>query len=174
MRENPLVIGINSLPDGYDCDYLFFSKPLRYQYALEKDCEKCRKITKILTSNVKTSGDADEMIVNYNLLVKLGWTYFDDSMIMFLRLLEKTGAKEIYLAGFDGFPPDENFAYADPFLQGNLSREKRMSLNEDIASMLNDILEETDGKLFIEFLTPSIYSEKVRSFSDLSDFGRRE
>ena len=174
MRENPLVIGINSLPDGYDCDYLFFSKPLRYQYALEKDCEKCRKITKILTSNVKTSGDADEMIVNYNLLVKLGWTYFDDSMIMFLRLLEKTGAKEIYLAGFDGFPLDENFAYADPFLQGNLSREKRMSLNEDIASMLNDILEETDGKLFIEFLTPSIYSEKVRSFSDLSDFGRRE
>ena len=43
-----------------------------------------------------------------------------------------------------------------------------MSLNDDIASMMSDILEETDGKLFIEFLTPSIYSEKVRTFHNLS------
>ena len=171
-HENPLVVGINSLPEGYNCDYLFFSKPLRYQYAAEKDSGSFDAIPKILTSNVKTCGDADEMIVNYNLLVKQGWTYFDDSMIMFLRLLVKIGAKEIYLAGFDGFPLDENFAYADPFLQGNLSREKRMSLNDDIASMMSDILEETDGKLFIEFLTPSIYSEKVRTFHNLSVSGR--
>lgn len=157
QRENPIVIGINSLPENYSCDYLFFSKPLRYQYAREKDSAAFDRIPKILTSNVKAVGEDDEFIVNYNLLVKLGWVYFDDSMIMFLRLLEKVEAKEVFLAGFDGFPIDENFAYADPFLQGSLDREKRISLNKDIASMLKDIQEETEGKVIIQFLTQSIY-----------------
>lgn len=158
QHENPIVIGINSLPENYSCDYLFFSKPLRYQYAREKDSAAFDRIPKILTSNVKAAGD-DELIVNYNLLVKLGWVYFDDSMIMFLRLLEKVEAQEVFLAGFDGFPIDENFAYADPFLQGNLDREKRLSLNRDIASMLKDIVENADEKFKITFLTPSMYMQ---------------
>ena len=157
--EKPLVIGINSLPENYSCDYLFFSKPLRYQYACEKNHVTFDMIPKILTSNVKTHPDVNELIVNYNLLVKRGWIYFDDSMIMFLRLLEKIGRQEIYLAGFDGFPVDENFAYADPFLQGNLDREKRLSLNRDIASMLKDIVENADEKFKITFLTPSMYMQ---------------
>lgn len=157
--EDPLVIGINSLPENYLCDCLFFSKPLRYQYALEKNRSAFLELPKILTSNVKAEGDISELVVNYNLLVKLGWTYFDDSMIMFLRLLEKIGVHEVFLAGFDGFPTDENFAYADPFLQGNLDREKRLSLNNDISSMLKDIIESTEGKFKINFLTPSVYTQ---------------
>ena len=158
-QENPLVVGINSLPENYRCDCLFFSKPLRYQYAMEKNPATFDSTLKIITSNVKISGGKDELVVNYNLLVKLGWIYFDDSMIMFLRLLEKLSVKEIFLAGFDGFNTEDTFSYADPFLQGNLDREKRLSLNKDISSMLDDIKENTKNNFAIHFLTPSIYNK---------------
>ena len=158
QKEKPLVIGINSIPETYSCDWLFFSKPLRYQYAHEKSPDKFTEVPKILTSNIKTAGNADEFIVNYNLLVKLGWIFFDDSMIMFLRLLEKLESQEVYLAGFDGFSLTENFNYADPFLQGELDRQKRETLNSDIASMLQDVVRGAGNRLKLKFLTPSIYS----------------
>ena len=157
-EENPLVIGINSIPASYSCDWLFFSKPLRYQYAEEKSPDKFAEIPKILTSNIKTAGNADEFIVNYNLLVKLGWIFFDDSMIMFLRLLQKLENQEVYLAGFDGFALSETYNYADPFLQGELDRQKRETLNADIASMLQDVVKEAGSRLKLKFLTPSMYS----------------
>ena len=156
-KERPLVIGINSIPEHYSCDWLFFSKPLRYQYAREKYPEKFARIPKIMTSNIKISGNDDEYVVNYNLLVKLGWIFFDDSMIMFLRLLERLDNLEVYLAGFDGFSLSENFNYADPFLQGELDRQKRETLNADIASMLQDVVREAGNRLKLKFLTPSMY-----------------
>ena len=161
QSENPLVIGINSIPEAYSCDWLFFSKPLRYQYAGEKSPEKFAQTPKILTSNIKTAGNADEYIVNYNLLVKLGWIFFDDSMIMFLRLLEKLENQEVYLAGFDGFALSETYNYADPFLQGELDRQKRETLNSDIASMLQDVIREAGTRMKLKFLTPSMYCPKV-------------
>lgn len=156
-KEKPLVIGINSIPEYYSCDWLFFSKPLRYQYAREKYPEKFAGIPKIMTSNITISGNVDEYVVNYNLLVKLGWIFFDDSMIMFLRLLEKLDSHEVYLAGFDGFSLTENYNYADPFLQGELDRQKRETLNSDIASMLQDVICEAGNRLKLKFLTPSMY-----------------
>ncbi len=158
--ENPLVVGINSIPAHYSCDWLFFSKPLRYEYAREKSPERFAMIPKILASNIKTSGEDNEYIVNYNLLIKLGWIFFDDSMIMFLRLLEKLGNQEVYLAGFDGFSLSENYNYADPFLQGELDLQKRKELNADISSMLNDLVEEAATRFKLTFLTPSIYKQK--------------
>ena len=161
-QENPLLIGINSIPASYNCEWLFFSKPLRYRYAREKSPEKFAQIPKILTSNVKTRGETDEYIINYNLLVKLGWIFFDDSMIMFLRLLEKLEDQEVYLAGFDGFSLSETYNYADPFLQGELDQGKRETLNADIASMLRDVISGAGPRLKLHFLTPSIYCRSLK------------
>ena len=99
--------------------------------------------------------------MNYNLLIKLGWIFFDDSMIMFLRLLEKLGEQNVYLAGFDGFSLSENYNYADPFLQGELDLQKRKKLNEDISSMLRDLIDEAGSKRKLIFLTPSVYNVDV-------------
>ena len=159
-EERPLVIGINSIPAHYSCDWLFFSKPLRYEYAREKSSETFVKTPKILASNIKTAGDDKEYIVNYNLLIKLGWIFFDDSMIMFLRLLEKLGEQNVYLAGFDGFSLSESYNYADPFLQGELDLQKRKELNADISSMLRDVLDEAGVRLKLTFLTPSVYNSE--------------
>ena len=75
-----------------------------------------------------------------------------------LRLLEKLENQEVYLAGFDGFALSETYNYADPFLQGELDRQKRETLNADIASMLQDVIKSAENRLKLNFLTPSMYN----------------
>ena len=73
-------------------------------------------------------------------------------------MLEKLENQDVYLAGFDGFAISETYNYADPFLQGELDRQKRETLNSDIASMLQDVVCEAGNRLKLKFLTPSIYA----------------
>ena len=86
-KENPLVIAVNAIHKNYDCDYISFINSVRYQYAKDAYGKEFDSHKKILLSNIKTSGDANELVINFNSVIKRGWEHFDNAVICMLRLL---------------------------------------------------------------------------------------
>lgn len=125
-------------------DFAFFSNSKRYaEYKhLKSMCET------IVTSNISID-DADYKVDYYNLLEEHE-RICDNCGIMLLRLLKRLGAKEFYLAGFDGFKKNE-----DNYMQGYFKEFYRAEVddNHKIAMEIKHIGEEIP----VFFLTPSLY-----------------
>ena len=155
VKNNPLIIGINAVFEGFNYDYVFFSNKVRYNYAKEIYPNLFNRHHRIVASNIKVIPEANESIVNYNLLVKRGWEHFDNSGIMCLRLLNKVHAKEVVLAGFDGFDDDVSNSYADKSLPHINPGKAWSELNSEIKDMLQDFMNSTKEYINIRFLTKS-------------------
>lgn len=156
-ENRPIVIGVNAVLEGYSYDYLFFSNKVRYQYAEEIYPQLFYSFRRIIASNVKTDSGMNEILVNYNLLVKRGWEHFDNSGIMCLRLLNKLHVSDVALAGFDGFEDSHDRSYADvslPHINPGMGWEE---LNAEIKDMLKDFRDTTKNYMKIKFITDSKY-----------------
>ena len=103
----------------------------------------------------------DELIVNFNLVIKRGWEHFDNAVILALRLLNKLDASDVYISGFDGFKTKYNESYADESLPTLNPDNKWKELNEEIKEMYKDVYEAVKGSMNITFLTDSIFEIKA-------------
>ena len=137
---------------------MFFVNSARYEYAREAYEEAFNATEKILLSNIKVEAGEKELIVNFNDAIKRGWKHFDNAVICCLRLLNKLGAENIVLAGFDGFKTKYNESYCDSSLPSLNAEGKWEELNMEIRDMFQDFVESTKGKIEISFLTDSIYN----------------
>ena len=154
-EKNPIIIGVNAIHPDYCYKYLFFISTVRYNYAKEIYPQQFSEAKKILLSNIKTQPEEDELIVNYNRVIKRGWVHFDNAVIHILRLLDKLHVKTIALAGFDGFQHKYNESYADQSLP-TLNPDNRWDeLNEEISDMFQDF--KASSAMYINFLTESIF-----------------
>ena len=158
-REKPVVVAVNAIHKGYDCDYITFINSVRYQYAKESYEKEFSERKKILLSNIKTSGDDNELIVNFNSVIKRGWEHFDNAVICCLRLMNKLDVSNVALAGFDGFKTAYNESYADSSLPTLNPNGKWAELNEEIKNMFSDFVLSSKDKMRLEFITESIFSE---------------
>lgn len=158
-ENNPIVIGINAIFENYVYDYVFFSNKVRYNYAKDIYPELFSSVQKIVASNIKTSSGENELLVNFNLLVKRGWEHFDNSGIMCLRLLNKLHVNNVVLAGFDGFANGYSDSYADEDLPHINPGKKWEDLNEEIKDMLRDFRNTTEGSMKLTFITESKYAQ---------------
>lgn len=155
--HSPIVIGVNAINPSYAYDYLFFVNSVRYQYAHDIYGEPFHATKKILLSNIKTEPAADELIVNFNRVVKRGWEHFDNAVINMLRLLDRLHVKEVAVVGFDGFKHAYNESYADTALP-TLNPDNRWDeLNEEITDMFRDFREST--QMTVTFVTESIFNQ---------------
>lgn len=159
QKNNPIVIGINAIWESYKYDYLFFSNSVRYAYAKEIYSETFLAYPKIVASNIKTEAGDNELLVNFNLLVKRGWEHFDNSGIMCLRLLNRLNVTDVALAGFDGFADAYSESYADASLPHINPGKKWEELNEEIKEIFKDFEKSTAGKMQITFVTDSKYND---------------
>ncbi len=155
-NNDVIVVGINSILSDYEYDWLFFGNEVKYEYAKEINEKLFRNTPKILSSNIKTLGMEDEWIVNYNDLQKRGWKYYDNSMIMFLRLMSLIRPKEIVIAGFDGYIGDD-VKYAEASLQPTLAKDDVQVLHNEIAEMLEDFVTTNNKKIQFKCITKSPY-----------------
>ena len=146
---SPVVIEVNSINKIYTPDYLFISNSVRYDYA-----------KRIILSNIHTVSENEEYIFNYNLVIQRGWDHYDNAVILALRLLNRIGVKDVYIAGFDGFKEDYDDSYADISLPNLNPENKWVELNDEIGSMFRELADSLKGRMNISFLTPSIYEEK--------------
>ena len=160
--SKPVVIGVNAIIPRYSYDYLYFMNSVRYGYAKEVYGNVFWRTQRILLSNVSTTADAGEYIVNFNRVIKRGFEHFDNAVINALRLLVQLKAERVAIAGFDGFRHRYNESYADPSLP-TLNPDGRWDeLNSEITAMYRDFTE-TEGKgLTISFLTESIFEKAGR------------
>lgn len=156
-RQNPIVIEVNAINKLYKPDYVFFTNKVRYEYALNTYPRTFEETKKILLSNIKTEGGDDELVINYNLVIKRGWEHFDNAVILALRLMNKLNASDIYLAGFDGFKSSYNESYADASLPTLNPGGKWEELNDEIKDMYRDLYESVKDRMRITFLTDSIF-----------------
>ena len=156
-KEKPMVIGVNSILDGYEYDYIFFVNTARYDYAKNAHSEVFNINKKIVLSNV-SAGD-DDIVINFNSVIKRGWKYYDNAMICALRLMEKLDVKQVYISGFDGFKNKYNLSYADEFLpslnQGNSWEE----INAEVKAMYTDFIKNNKNEMSCVFLTDSIFNK---------------
>ena len=156
-KEQPVVIGVNAICDGYAYDYLFFVNSARCDYAKNAHGKTFAETKKILLSSIKTEGTEGELILNFNRAIKRGWPHFDNAVISALRLLNSIGAKKVAIAGFDGFRHAYNESYADPSLP-TLNPDNRWDeLNVEISAIFEDVLSSTRGSMEISFVTESLF-----------------
>jgi len=102
IRENPIVISLNFLPDDFKIDFAFFSNKKRIQY-LENIQSKT-----IVTSNLSPiSGD---YIINYNRVVG-DFSPGVNSLVYILRLLKALDVNNVNVAGADGYRKEKDNYY---------------------------------------------------------------
>lgn len=156
IKRKPVIIDVNNVISAYPRNYVFFSSVKRYEsYKAFITSERC-----ILTSNIKTEPESNELIMNYISLIRYGWINLDNSAILLLRLLVESGAEKIYIAGFDGFSVDNDRNFYDKDLRRALSSEDLKLINEETREMLVDIKENINKSgIPVAFITSSIYSD---------------
>lgn len=156
-KKDVITIAVNAILPRYEYDYLFFSNSVRYEYAkssYEKEFDSCKRI---VLSNVKTHGDENECVVNFNRAIKRGWEHFDNAVMCALRLLQTVGVTSVSIAGFDGFKTEYNESYADESLPTLASDIDYAKLNDEIRDMYLDFVASDEGKMNIEFVTESYF-----------------
>lgn len=154
--NNPVIIGVNAIVQPYSYDYLFFVNHARYEYAKEAYTEQFNNTWKILLSNIKSEPDDMEKIINFNSVTKRGWKYFDNPAICCLRLMNRLGVADIYIAGFDSFKTKYNESYADSSLP-SVGPEGFDELNRELLDMYKDFKMTSGLNSNVCFVTDSIF-----------------
>lgn len=162
-HEKPAVIAVNAMNPEYECDYAVFTNSARYEYAKNTYPELFRAMRKILFSNIKTEPAENEVIVNYNAVIKRGWEHFDNAVILTLRLMNKIDVSNVAIAGFDGFKTRYNESYADTNLPTLNPDNKWEELNAEITDMYRDFTNSIRGKMEISFVTESRFDPRNES-----------
>ncbi|MBQ6553758.1 MAG: hypothetical protein IJL89_00870 [Firmicutes bacterium] len=157
--NDPVVIGVNAILQGYNYDFVFFVNPARYEYAQQAAGGDFDKFKKILLSNIKTEPLENEYIMGFNNAIKRGWEHFDNAAICCLRLMDHLGMEKVAIAGFDGFKTGYNESYADPFLPTLNPGKKWEELNNEILSMFTEFKRGAKHCRSVEFVTESFFDK---------------
>lgn len=132
---------------------LFLTNSQRYVQLCTQLSKAGDSVTTVATSNVTCTRGRFDFRVNYNSLIDKEQTDMpDNSLRMFLKLLERILPQKVYLAGFDGYTPDD-VNYFDVNKEYSFVKEKADFLNEYGSRFIR----ESAKKLPIEFITPTKY-----------------
>lgn len=165
--NNAIVIQINFISDTIKPDYLYFSNVKRYDFWKNKGSFSENK--KIITSNVDCD-DLNAIKVSFNSLIKCGWEHVDNSALMLLRLLDKIDVARIGIAGLDGYEYGRgggDINYVIPEMNSMEIFDTPISLNEEIAKMLDDYFKTRKRYIPIDFITDSRFAPLASANSNI-------
>jgi len=162
-KNDPVIIFVNALNPLYKGDFLFLLSSIRYDYAKEVYKDQFKSTRKILLSNIKREPSEDEIIINYESVIKRKWVYFDNAIIACLRLMNRLSIKNVGVAGLDEFRNNYNESYADEYLPTLTTEHDYNVLNKDIQSILDDFLATVNGSMNIEFVTTTVFDRRKPS-----------
>ena len=153
QETDPIVIAINFLPEELPVNILFISNAKRYVQLSTKLLQLSSQIPIIATSNVTSVGKPFEYVLNYSALLDEEAWIVDNPLIMFLRLLEQFGVKDVFLAGFDGFSAAETANYINENMEHEFTREKAVQLNEDVENSIKRLKQD----IMLHYITNTLY-----------------
>lgn len=150
-RVHPLVIAINYVPETLATDYVFLTKTKRYRdfrHAWKRRLNQAAEI--IATSNVAKAEEDFRYILNYSAYIDRETEIVDNSFVMFLKVLEVCGVREVAAAGFDGYSKRTD-NYFDTSREYGFVREKADYLNGYVRAYLEK------KTVHVRFVTKSRY-----------------
>lgn len=144
--DDVITISVNFDYADLTTDFVFLSNLRRYR-EMERDVlKKC-----IITSNIPAE-DA-YLKVGYKELLNEEVYVQDNAGLLLIKLLMKYNAKQIYLAGFDGYAHDETRNYAVQKMQLCRSKNVLDAMNLGMSKVIKKYAE----KIKITFLTEPKY-----------------
>ncbi len=159
--HTPVVISVNLLSQDYPIDYVYFSNKNRYQYW--KNASHFSEYKKIVTSNVTTVPEQDQLIIDFTRLIKCGWDQLDNSGILLLRLLDLLDVNSIAIAGFDGY---SRHSGSQNYMRKSMEKTRNTinaeEANKEIRNMLEDYMNTRNLNCPISFITPSYFESVIK------------
>lgn len=152
-KEQPILLSINFIPDMFPADFLFLTNSKRYVQQSTTINGASDTLQIIATSNVTKAKGQFDFTLDYETLIDRDAVFMDNSFIMALKVLKKSGVEEVALAGFDGYSLNNESDYFSSKMEYEFS--KRMG--QEINSYVNRILGEMKSTLKFEFITPTVY-----------------
>lgn len=141
------TIAVNFVAEEFTPDFVFSSNMRRYN-----KIQGNTKAKTIITSNMRDY-DAADYIVNFSSYASESAEIVDNSGLMLIKMLIAIGIKDIYLAGFDGYYPDNpnNYAYsAIEYKFADIEKRNKLICNE---------IKKLRNKVNIIFITESLYNQ---------------
>ena len=150
-QAQPYVISVNFVDKQYQMDACFVSSHKRMDVMGQENLGQVRTI---LTSNIP-GGGAGSLYVDYDHYTNDDDMVSDNAGLMLLKLLQRCGAQDVYLAGFDGFHHRHNGNYYSDKLNLKVNEEEVQERRRRIRKQLKALSE----SMRITFLTPSVYEQ---------------
>lgn len=146
-NRDVITIGVNNVP-VVNVDYMFASKSNVYEMIGKKENLIC-------TSNV-SSGGGHLAVVNYSRWTEDSGIKSDNALFIIGNTLKAVHAKEIILAGFDGFSLDVDSNYYDEKLKRPIDKEQVVRRNSNMKRIIHNL----KNDVAVSFLTPSMYESR--------------
>ena len=152
-NHNPIVISINYIPSNINIDCVFITNPKRY-HDMTLDLKETGRdsIKTLATSNVTARNGEFDFVVNRAPLLEKNETIIDNSFLMMLNFLNRSGIKEVYCAGFDGYS-DKECNYTNPDMEYSFVKKDAFILNKHMKDSITNYRKLID----ISFITYSAY-----------------
>ncbi len=147
-KDDVVVILINFYDARFNADYVFCSNMRRVSKIPEAMRGKM-----IVTSNVAKTLDA-KCVVNFASYTSQRNEIYANGGLMALKVVNKAGVKEIFVAGMDGYSDERVNDYFDK----NMKLE-RFSNAELKNKLICEELDELSKFLTVKFITPTKYSK---------------
>jgi 4-hydroxy 2-oxovalerate aldolase len=152
-NTNPIVFSINFIPEFLNVDYLFLTNSKRYIQQSKAISEAAETFKTIATSNVTSAAAKFDLQLDYEALIDRDAVFIDNSFIMALKVMMRSGVTDIALAGFDGYSLSNESDYFSSKMEYEFS--KRMG--QEINAYVNKTLALFKPELNIEFITSTLY-----------------
>lgn len=154
LEKKPIVISLNFIPKIFNISYLFMSNAKRYVQLATILSGNSKEIRTIATSNITSTIDFFDFILNYGNLLDEKAQIRDNPLFMVLKLLRDSNVLSVALAGFDGYNIAKTTNYVNANMEYTFTKERAEQINEDVKKGLK-----RSGMLDkITFITDSYYN----------------
>lgn len=152
--KKPYVVSINNVPTGIPVDCLFLTNSKRYNQQISVITESAENLKIIATSNLTRTNGHFDYTVDYESLIDREAVFPDNSFIMMLKLLIRTGVHSVALGGFDGYSQN-----ADNYYVSKMEYDFAKRMGSEINAYVNRMLPELRRSLDIHFITTTLYQQ---------------
>lgn len=149
QQDGIILIGVNT-PIDIQFNYILTTRKDIY----EREVVLGKNV--IVTSNISKGGRGNVNVLNYANWIEVDEKTHDSSFVIVMNLLRICEVKTVLLAGFDGFSPNINDNYYDPYLRHPIDEKQA---DEDNAYYIEFIKGLRNQGMDIKFITPSIYEK---------------
>lgn len=153
-KKHPIIISLNMLYKDIKPDFIFVTNPQRYsQLITDFEYIKKNKIKLILTSNCKPLNNNVDFVVDFSTYISKDSPVFDNSLVILLNLMKRCFAKDVFLAGFDGY----NTTTHDDYFNPDMAHPEIYSLSNSLNNYVSNFIQNLRSNMNISFVTTSFY-----------------